>query len=490
MIPIKDLVGREGIGVYTYDPIEKRAKVCTAKNILKIGNEDRLLRVHFDDGSHIDCTEDHRFLAFKWGNQFTGEKEWQCEAKDLKPGMHLRALKESVSGPAKSKYITSAWSRRGRDKQHRLIAEWKIGRRILPGEQVHHKDLNRLNNRPENLEVKANAKEHFAEHPEIAQRMRENNPAKNGLTPEWKEKIAIANRGKVRSPQSRERYRQAAIKREASHEARRSVIVNHCVVSVEELSGKHETFCLEIPETGWFYANKVLVKNCCFCGWPATMTGNDPDGTQARSVRCHSPEWVEAMIEDRLMRGRAKGINYRSIYIDDDTFNLTDKHAIAISAVMKRIGLPWSAMCRADTCKPDTWRAMKDSGCFGVKVGCESGSQHVIDTIVNKRLNLHDVEFKWLPLLKEIGITVHTTWTEGLPGETPDQRSETHAMIQRLYDKGLHRTHQLSGTAEISGTPLHTLRVKGDLQKYPGAHVGAGYEVSFDGQRKVEVMEK
>lgn len=230
---------------------------------------------------------------------------------------------------------------------------------------------------------------------------------------------------------------------------------------------------------------------CCFCGWPATMTGNDPKGENPRSVRQYSPEWVAAMLKDRLNRARLAGKPYRSIYIDDDTFNLTDRHAVAISAVMKSFGLPWSAMCRADTCKPETWAIMRDAGCFGVKIGCESGSQRVIDQIVNKRLNLHDVEHKWLPLLKELGFNVHTTWTVGLPGETIEEQRETVAMIDRLYKAGLHRTHQLSGTAEIEGTPLATLRHAGPgavLPKYPGAHVDEGYAVSRDGQRKIEQM--
>ena len=228
---------------------------------------------------------------------------------------------------------------------------------------------------------------------------------------------------------------------------------------------------------------------CVFCGWPATMTGNDPDGDRPRSVRQHSPEWVEAMLVDRLRRATLAGMPYRSIYIDDDTFNLTDKHALAISAVMKKIGLPWSAMCRADTCNPETWAVMRDSGCFGVKIGCESGSQRVVTEIVNKRLNLGDVENKWLPLLKELGFNVHTTWTVGLPGETQAEAEETVAMIRRLYEKGLHRTHQLSGTAEIEGTPLATLRHAGEgaeLSKYPGAHVDANYSPSNDGQKKIE----
>ena len=36
---------------------------------------------------------------------------------------------------------------------HRVVAERKIGRKIRPGEHVHHKNENKLDNRPSNLEV-------------------------------------------------------------------------------------------------------------------------------------------------------------------------------------------------------------------------------------------------------------------------------------------------------------------------------------------------
>lgn len=219
------------------------------------------------------------------------------------------------------------------------------------------------------------------------------------------------------------------------------------------------------------------------------MTGHDPDGTRPRKVRAHSPEWVEAMIRERLAVAASLGINYKSIYIDDDTFNLTDRHALAISEVMGRIGLPWSAMCRADTVKPDTWRAMRASGCFGVKLGFESGSQHVVDHIVNKRLDLARAENETLPFLQSMGFTVHTTWTVGLPGETAAQRAETIGTITRFYTHRLHQTHQLSGTAEIEGTPLHTLRTAGHLEKYDGAEHDGGLMQS-DGQKRIETMRR
>ena len=496
MVPIRDLVGRTDVGVFTYDRSTGRAKVSTPRVIRQTGQGERLVRVHFDDGSHIDCTPDHRFVTFKWGNQFTAEREWLVEAKDLKPGARVRALKQYKAG----QYLDTVWARRGRDKTHRLVAEWKLGRRLQPGEVVHHIDGDKHNWHPDNLAVMANSREHFAEHPEIAERMRLHNPAAGGLSPEWIAKISAANRGKVRSPESRERYRLAALRREASKPAqekseralrgiatRRSRgdvlgnaahaadgTFNHKVVSVEELAGLHDTYCMEVPDTGGFYANNVLVKNCVFCVWPATMTGNDPDGESVRRVRHYSPEYMEPYLTELVRR-----YGFKSIYFDDDTFNLGNSHVLKMCEVMRRVGVPWSAMCRADTSKMETWAVMKDAGCFGVKLGFESGSQYVVDKIVNKHLDLGYARTV-VDELKRIGMTVHGTFTVGLPGETREQMAETLAFIESMPLD----SHQLSGTAEIEGTPLHTLRTAGHLDAYEGASMDAESEMHTDGAKR------
>lgn len=50
---------------------------------------------------------------------------------------------------------------------HRIIAEMKLGRKLEPGEVVHHKDGNKRNNRPENIQVLSSQSEHARLHNKV-----------------------------------------------------------------------------------------------------------------------------------------------------------------------------------------------------------------------------------------------------------------------------------------------------------------------------------
>jgi len=218
---------------------------------------------------------------------------------------------------------------------------------------------------------------------------------------------------------------------------------------------------------------------CIFCVWPATMTGNDPDGENKRSVRQYTSNYINSFLE--FLTSKYK---FESIYFDDDTFNIGNKHTENISKVVGKYNIPWFAMCRADTCRKETWKIMKDNGCKGVKVGIESGSQFVVDKIVNKHLDL-DYTNKIVDHIRSLGISVHGTFTYGLPGESKEQMLETKKFISNTN----FNTVQESGTAEIEGTPLHTLNKK-DLQNYPGANINKDYDRQKDGGKKWQSLVK
>ena len=144
----------------------------------------------------------------------------------------------------------------------------------------------------------------------------------------------------------------------------------------------------------------------------------------------------------------------KSVYFDDDTFNVGKQRMLEICEGMKRLRIPWSAMCRADTSDAETFSAMKSSGCYAVKFGVESGCQELVDRC-NKKLDLRKVE-EAVRLLKSMGVFVHVTFTWGLPGET----RKTIEMTREFYRRIKPDSAQQSFCTPFPGTPFFEMLKK------------------------------
>jgi len=419
-IPIKELAeqyGDQGVPVYAYDPEKLDAFIADSVYIRKYGS-DRLVRVHFDDGTHIDCTPDHQFLQFKVGGGKPME-QWGCEAQHLNPGDRLRALRydEVPAG-----YVTVRWGRRSRRIRSRMVMDYLKGRKLKRTEHVHHIDHNKSNDHPDNLQYCSSAKDHARNHPEIAERMRTNNPTRNGVTKEWAEKTAAANRGKKRSMESRMRYRASKLGKNNpnyKHGKRlgtgsRIPDVNHRVVSVEWLSGTHDVYCLTVPETGWFFANDVLVKNCSFC------CINSPFG--GSGYRTRSPEDVVAEV-----RQLHDIYGVKTFKIIDEMFVLKPTHYIPICEAISKLPyaneLNFWAYARVDTVKPENLAILRAAGVRWLALGIESGSAHVRDG-AEKSLDDGDIRAV-VKAIQDADINVIGNFIFGLPDDTRQSMRET-----------------------------------------------------------------
>ena len=389
-----------------------------------------LVRVHFDDGSHIDCTPDHKFKVFKSKNQYIEESEWDVEAKDLEPKQRVRAVRFETN---KEGRVALSTRRNIVLKRARVIMESLLNRKLTEVERVHHRDGDQSNDHPDNLAL-TDVNNHIPDyHPELSERMKVDNPVKN-MTPEWREKLRLSSTGKKRTLEQRLRYRESKlgkknpqykenVKRRRKGKSRiEDLNVNHKVVKVERLTYREDVYCMEVPEVHWFYANNVLVHNCTFCQ-PAEKK------LFGSKVRMRS---VENVMVELLELKHRYGLN--SFLIHDDCFSAFPKYIDEFIEAKNKY-LPdaqFYCQARADHIvrRPEMFKELYSVGLRGCLIGMESGSQRVLD-FLKKQTKVED-NIEATEILNKIGISTWANLMVGIPTETKLEVLETVDMAKRI----------------------------------------------------------
>lgn len=160
---------------------------------------------------------------------------------------------------------------------------------------------------------------------------------------------------------------------------------------------------------------------CNFCLWPQVMYHGNKYRT--RNI-------IDVVDE---MEYLVNEMGFRSIYFDDDTFNIGKERMLRLCREIKNRGLekiPWAIMARADLMDEEILTRMKEAGLAAVKYGVESAAQELIDNCA-KNLSLKKTEQAIL-FTKNLGIKTHLTFTFGLPGETKSTIQKTIDYVLKL----------------------------------------------------------
>ena len=154
------------------------------------------------------------------------------------------------------------------------------------------------------------------------------------------------------------------------------------------------------------WATRGCPFNCIFCCWPQIMYGSN-------KYRMRDPMKV---VDEMEWLVKEKG--FKSVYFDDDTFNINKRFVLAICSEIKKrkLNVPWAIMARADTMDREMLIALREAGLVALKYGVESASQRIVDGI-GKKLDLKKVK-KVVKMTRKMGIKYHLTFMFGLPGET------------------------------------------------------------------------
>jgi anaerobic magnesium-protoporphyrin IX monomethyl ester cyclase len=200
-----------------------------------------------------------------------------------------------------------------------------------------------------------------------------------------------------------------------------------------------------IPEpSAQMWGSRGCPYQCIFCLWPQIMYNGS--NYRTRDVKDVVDE-IEYLIKKK---------NFKSVYFDDDTFNIGKKRMIDIAhEIIKRdLNIPWAFMGRADLSDEETLIELRKSGLTAVKYGMESGVQKLVDNS-EKNLNIKTAVENIL-ITKRLGIKVHLTFTFGLPGETKKTIQETINLVKFLDPDSV----QFSITTPFPGTKLYQIMEK------------------------------
>lgn len=154
---------------------------------------------------------------------------------------------------------------------------------------------------------------------------------------------------------------------------------------------------------------------CAFCGFPA----------RAGEYTYLSVEHVERELNALCDTGEVTTLTFL-----DDTFNVPKQRFKEMLRMMIRnkYGFNWNSYYRADHGDEETIDLMRQSGCEGVFLGAESGSDKILQKM-NKAARRKDY-FQAISRFRAAGITTHANFIVGFPGETRDTIAETIGLIE------------------------------------------------------------
>ena len=166
--------------------------------------------------------------------------------------------------------------------------------------------------------------------------------------------------------------------------------------------------------------------------------------------------------------------NPDAIWFVDDVFTISHKWLTAFheEVVKQNAQIRFECITRAERLNEEILRLLKESGCFRIWIGAESGSQEIIDAM-DRRVDVNHVK-KIIQDTNAMGIETGTFIMLGYPGETEKNIDET---IQYLKDaKPTHYT--ITVAYPIKGTSLYN-EIEDKITERPNWESSTDRDIDF-----------
>jgi len=164
--------------------------------------------------------------------------------------------------------------------------------------------------------------------------------------------------------------------------------------------------------------------NCSYC---FNKTYKDLYRNKGRYLRKKAPERI---IAELLWAKQTYGI--QKINFVDDSFLLFPKWLRQFSILYKeKINLPFIINVEPTEVQEDLVRTVKEMGCICIRMGVESGNEHLRQVVLNKKVTTKQIKNS-AAYIKKYGIKLTTYNMLGLPAETLDNAIETYKLNREI----------------------------------------------------------
>lgn len=146
-----------------------------------------------------------------------------------------------------------------------------------------------------------------------------------------------------------------------------------------------------------------------------------------------------------------KDYSVDTIWFVDDVFTINHKWLRQFSDELQKqqLKIRYECISRSDRMNEEVIQLLKESGCFRIWIGAESGSQKVIDAM-DRRVEVSQVR-DMIQLSKKYGIQAGTFVMVGYPGETDEDVQLTLEHLKRSDPD----QYTITIAYPIKGTPLY-----------------------------------
>jgi len=186
---------------------------------------------------------------------------------------------------------------------------------------------------------------------------------------------------------------------------------------------------------------------CTYCQWPNVINNGQ--------YRARKPEFV---IDEIIQMKKTLNGDLKSIFFDDDTWNLGKTRIEKLCDGLKDINIPWTMMGRIDTSTPEMYKKMVDSGCVGMRFGIESFNQELSNNVKKKLDTVKAYNNLKYIVTNFSNMEFHFTTMKNLPGEKKGSWEKDQEILKELQQLGAKNNNivhwQISDCIPFPGTEL------------------------------------